>query len=236
MKKTPIYKQVYNDILQKIQKGELSKGDMLPTEKELQKKYKASRSPIRYALDLLETRGYIKRTPGKGTEVLHPEIAPWAQLSGFSSFYNYNLDKLNVKILSVDTILADDEVSKHFGFESKRKIIRITRLRSIGDRPLALIHNYFATQMDEMVVNINDENQTLLELLKNILNTVESYVQEKLSAVKAPKEVANLLNIPVNDPILFVTRYGFDHEKKPVEFTRYWALTDEMEYTTYFQL
>src|SRR5690625_2165800 len=236
MKKTPIYKQIYKDIMQKIKNGELSKGDMLPTEKELQKTYQASRSPIRYALDLLEAKGYIIRTPGKGTEIIHPEIASWAKLSGFSSYYNYNLDKMTVKILSVDTVVADQEIADYFGFTSNRKVIRITRLRLIDGRPLALIHNHFASQMDEVIVDVDNENQTLVELLRSILNTEEVYVQEKLSAVKASKDVAKLLEVPIDDPVLFVTRYGFDHKKNPVEFTRYWALTDQMEYSTYFQL
>lgn len=236
MKKIPIYQRIYNDFIQKIKSGELAAGDMLPTEKELQEIYKASRSPIRYALDLLETKGYIKRTPGKGTEVIQPEIAPWAKLSGFSHFYNFNLDKLTVKTLSVDTVFADDEVSKYFGFSTSDKVLRITRLRLIEGRPIALIHNYFAYTMREGSFDIGNENQTLLELLKNVLNTEEVYVQEELSAVKSTPKIAKLLEIATDDPILFVTRYGFDKNKNPVEFTRYWALTQEMKYNTYFEL
>jgi len=234
MKKTPIYKNIYNDFLQKINNGELAPGDRLPTEKELQEYYGVSRSPVRYSLDLLETQGYIRRTPGRGTEVLHPQIAPWANLSGFSHYYNLHADKLLIKTLAVDTVPVDDEISEYFGCNSTDMVLRISRLRIIDGRPIALIHNYFAHAIGLDVPVIGTENQTLLQLVKSILNRDEVNVQEDLSAEKASSEVAKFLNIPEDSPVLYVTRRGLDEDSTPVEFTRYWAVTDLMKYRTIF--
>lgn len=236
MKKTPIYKQIYNDLIEKIQNGALAQGDMLPTEKKLQETYNASRSPVRYALDLLEAKGYIKRTPGRGTEVVHPETVPWAMLSGFSEFYHNNPDKLTIRTLAVDTVNADEEVAAYFGMNTNSKVLRFKRLRLLEGRPIAYIYNYFPYPVSEGDFDISNENQSLLDLLKNILDTAEAFVQEEISAEKASEDVANVLEIKKDDPVLFVKRHGMDESKKSVEFTRYWALTEVLKYKTFFSL
>lgn len=233
-KKTPIYKKIYNDYLNKIKTGVLKPGDRLPTEKEIQELYGVSRSPVRYSLDLLDNEGYIRRTPGRGTEVLHPNISPWAKLSGFTHYYNLHADKMTIKIISVETVLPDKEISDYFNCDANDHVLKITRIRFNEGKPIALINNFFAYAINEVLTESDYDNKSLLELMRKILNQEEVFVQEDISAVKATPRVSQLLKISEGDPVLFVTRHGMDHDNMPVEFTRYWALTDYMKYRTLF--
>jgi GntR family transcriptional regulator len=65
----PMYRQIAEDLRQKIESGELSHGDQLPTELELREQYEASRNTVRDALKWLTTRGLIETRPGQGTFV-----------------------------------------------------------------------------------------------------------------------------------------------------------------------
>jgi GntR family transcriptional regulator len=65
----PIYRQIADDLRQKIESGELAPGTQLPTEFELRETYSASRNTIRDALKLLTTRGLVQTHAGQGTFV-----------------------------------------------------------------------------------------------------------------------------------------------------------------------
>lgn len=72
----PMYRQIAEDLREKIESGELSHGTQLPTELELRDQYGASRNTIRDAVKLLTTRGMVETRPGQGTFVVG-KITPY---------------------------------------------------------------------------------------------------------------------------------------------------------------
>src|SRR5258708_22373049 len=75
----PIYRQIADDLRQKIESGELGHGDQLPTELELKDQYQASRNIIRDAVKWLITRGLVETRPGQGTFVV-AKIDPYVTI------------------------------------------------------------------------------------------------------------------------------------------------------------
>jgi GntR family transcriptional regulator len=70
----PMYRQIAEDLRQKIESGEL--GDQLPTELELRDQYDASRNTVRDAVKWLINLGLVETRPGQGTFVIK-KIAPF---------------------------------------------------------------------------------------------------------------------------------------------------------------
>jgi GntR family transcriptional regulator len=66
----PVYRQIAEDLRQRIESGEFGRGDKLPTEIELREHYEASRNTVRDAVKSLITRGLIETRPGQGTYVM----------------------------------------------------------------------------------------------------------------------------------------------------------------------
>jgi GntR family transcriptional regulator len=64
-----MYRQIAEDLRQKIESGDLARGAQLPTELELREQYDASRNTVRDAIKLLITRGLVETRPGQGTFV-----------------------------------------------------------------------------------------------------------------------------------------------------------------------
>src|SRR5262245_14429703 len=62
-----LHQQIEALIRDSIEKGQLKVGDQLPTEAELCRQFKVSRSTVRLALTRLENAGMISRTRGRGT-------------------------------------------------------------------------------------------------------------------------------------------------------------------------
>jgi GntR family transcriptional regulator len=76
----PMYRQIAEDLRQKIESGELGRGDQLPTELELRELYdNASRNTVRDAVKWLITRGLVETRPGQGTFVVE-KIDPYVTI------------------------------------------------------------------------------------------------------------------------------------------------------------
>lgn len=66
---TPFYQQIKSWIVKKIGQGNLSSGDVIPSEAQLAAAFRVSRATVRQALYELRVEGYIIREKGRGTFV-----------------------------------------------------------------------------------------------------------------------------------------------------------------------
>jgi DNA-binding GntR family transcriptional regulator len=65
----PLYQQIKNLLLDRIEHGELTVGDVIPSETQLKAAFKVSRLTVRQALYELRMEGYVIREKGRGTFV-----------------------------------------------------------------------------------------------------------------------------------------------------------------------
>ena len=71
----PLYYQVKESLLEKIKSRQFKVGDLIPSESELQEKYKVSRITIRRAIQELVQEGHLYTKQGKGTFVSRPKVS-----------------------------------------------------------------------------------------------------------------------------------------------------------------
>ncbi len=65
----PLYKQIKDLLVERIQHGELTVGDAIPSEARLVAAFQVSRLTVRQALYELCVEGYVIREKGRGTFV-----------------------------------------------------------------------------------------------------------------------------------------------------------------------
>src|SRR5512137_1024438 len=70
----PLYIQIADSLLDRIESGRLLTGDRLPPERELSEGLGVNRLTLRRALRLLESQGMLIRRQGSGTFVADPKI------------------------------------------------------------------------------------------------------------------------------------------------------------------
>jgi GntR family transcriptional regulator len=78
----PMYRQIADDLRQRIEAGELAPGGQLPTELELRDRYSASRNTVRDAVKWLTSLGLVEVRPGQGTFVIEKTDPFITTLSG----------------------------------------------------------------------------------------------------------------------------------------------------------
>jgi GntR family transcriptional regulator, arabinose operon transcriptional repressor len=71
----PKYRQVYEDLHSAIKTGIFQRGDRLPSETELGKRYNTSRITVAKAVNELQVQGLVSRRAGSGTHVLAPKTS-----------------------------------------------------------------------------------------------------------------------------------------------------------------
>lgn len=65
----PLYRQIYNEILDQIRRGELLPLEALPPTRHLAKQLGVSRNVVLSAYELLAAEGYIESVPGSYTRI-----------------------------------------------------------------------------------------------------------------------------------------------------------------------
>lgn len=80
----PLYYQIYDILLAKIESEEWRPGDKIPSELDLSIQFNVSRTTVKQAIEKLAQKRYLFRQQGKGTFVSKPSIAK--QLNEVVSF------------------------------------------------------------------------------------------------------------------------------------------------------
>ena len=119
----PLYLQLKNTIKDLINSGEIQKGDRIPSEFELCKKYNVSRITVRNALSELESEGYLIKKQGKGTFVTKPKIfRPLEDTVGFTeSCKNAGVDSTSI-VLKKEILPLTQQYQNDLQLEKHDKI------------------------------------------------------------------------------------------------------------------
>lgn len=97
------YKQVVNYVIEKINEGDLKKGDWIPSINEFRKKYNLSRDTVFAGISELKSRGIIDSTPGVGYFIASTRLTLKHKiLLLFNEFNEFKEELYNSLIESID--------------------------------------------------------------------------------------------------------------------------------------
>lgn len=123
------YKKIVDDVLEKISRGELQKGDKLPTELCLATKFEVSRTCVREAIKSLEAMGIVQSIQGSGSYITNtPEQSINRPLCALFALSNGTLEN----VLDLRNVLETDvcrDIIRHRDRRRDRASVRAGRLR-----------------------------------------------------------------------------------------------------------
>jgi len=228
----PLYYQLKDLIMEKIELEKYKPGDKLPTEEELCEKYNLSRTTVRNALKDLENKGLIRRERSLGTFVSLSKISQGPKT--LKSFTEDMIDRGYTpysKELERKVIKSYGIVSKKLQIEDGERVIYIKRLRFANNKPMGIQEAFLPYSRFPTLLSEVEEVQSLYSLLKEKYNIVIKSAKETYRAVLLNEVEAKLLDSPDNSPAFYVERIGFDLNERPIEFVKSLMKADKYEVT-----
>lgn len=201
-KRVAQYKQIENDLLQKINLGYYKKDDLIPTESELSATYKVSRVTVRRATDNLVAKGLLKRVAGLGTFVCQPSVTliP-STIQGFSA----TMENLGITVRTeVPTFMlqkAPANIASILRIETGEPIYFIERIRYAGEDIFQFETTYMSSRLypDISIQVLQGSKYRYFEKTKGMK---VSHSTHAVTPLHPTKKFADLFGIPFDTPIL----------------------------------
>jgi DNA-binding GntR family transcriptional regulator len=212
----PLYYQLAQQLEQAITDGRLSAGDRLENELDLAERFGLSRPTVRQAIQELVRQGLLVRKRGVGTQVVHGQVKRPVELSSLYDDLDRSGQHPTTQVLARELVAADPRLASALGIALGAPVLRIERLRSAGDQPLAIMRNWLPADL----ANYTAEQlgrQGLYELLRRSGVHIRIATQ-RIGARAASLPEARLLHERKGAPLLTMERTAYDDSGRAVEF------------------
>lgn len=233
----PLYHQLKQTLLEKIEAGTWQPNEPIPTEKELQEQYQLSRTTVRQAVSELVSEGYLYRRRGKGTYVAKPKVRHGPQRPyGLSGYLRAHGLKPGWKLLTMERTLPPKKVAQALGVAGGKEVLCVKRLR-LADEEVIGLHTLYVPFPLASEITAEDmiDGDSSLAYLEEGHHVVLSETHRTIEAVPANEEEAELLGVEVGSPILLVQRTTIAADGKPVEYLKAAYRGDRFEYYIHFE-
>lgn len=217
----PLYEQIRQLIVAALAAGEWRPGEALPSEAALAKRYGASPGTVRRALDDLAAEHLVDRRQGSGTYV-STHTAPRQQFRFLRLAADDDARGFARELLGCRRLRATAAIARTLSLRTSEPIIEVRRLLHRRDRPVVLDElwlpeRHFKGLTAEVIAA---HPGTLYALFEARFGVHMVKAEEKLRAVAASPEAAQLLRVPEGEPLLSVERIAYTYGDRPVELRR----------------
>jgi GntR family transcriptional regulator len=200
----PLYKQIYQVILNDIKNGTFHPGDKLPSEDALQEKFGVSRVTVRKALQVLVEDEVLLRVHGKGTFVTEGRFSETIFSGG--SFTDTCL-RMNVTpsthVLCRRLQAAKHRIAKKLLIKPGEEIVFIQRLRCLDGVPCILEQDYCPMTLS-FLLEEELENKSILGIIKEKLGVLPAVFEDHFEVRYAAKDEAKFLECEPDAALLRV--------------------------------
>lgn len=227
----PIYHQLKEIFIEKIENGEWAIGEVIPNELDLCQQYGVSRGPVRMALDILTRKGLVTRKQGKGTFVLPPKVE-----SGIISFHSFT-SLIQQTGMTPSSLLMDfslekvkSNVAKNLNINFHDSCFKIIRLRLANNDPLILETVYVPHAVAPTLSQGNVASRSLIEILSTDFAIIPARAKQFFEPSIADDYEAVKLNVLIGAPVLLIQNTTFDSNDQPIIFSKAVMRGDRVRY------
>jgi GntR family transcriptional regulator len=217
----PLYYQVKQAILRRIEDGELRPGELLPAERELERELQVSRVTVRRALSELERDGRVRKEHGRGTFVAPPKIGRGlTPVTSFTQEMQARGVQAGARLLQFGSQIPPRHIAHQLGVSESAPLLYIERVRLANDEPILLSQSYL--NLPAWVI-LRQQDLAAGASLWGLLEAQGlriSAVDKTVEATLADEYEAQALGIPVQSLFLLVESVAFTADGAPIEANR----------------
>jgi len=203
----PLYKQVSQEIVHRINNGLWQPGDALPSETELAKELNVSQGTVRKALDELAHNNLVTRHQGRGTFV----TTHTAQRELFH-FFNLTRDDgskqlpTTKRLIGIEKRRGNNRECLRLQLKPASTVIFIERIRELGKRSGIYETIVVPAKLFKGLGDNDTLPNELYQLYEQRYGVTIHKAVERIGAVSADRLIARYLNVPTGAPLLEIDR------------------------------
>lgn len=230
----PLHFQIEEQLREAIKNENFQNGEKLPNEMDLSKQLGISRNTLRQSINKLVYEGLLIRKKGVGTFVQKTGITSRA-----SNWLSFSQEMKAMGLIAknyeqhISWVLPDEKLCRYFDINKDTKLIKLERLRGSEKYPFVLFISYFNPRIG--LTGDEDFSRPLYEILENDYNSIAKLSKEEISAISAPQDLADKLNIKKGDPLLKRKRFVYDPGNRPLEWNVGYYKADSFTYSLEFE-
>ncbi len=223
----PLYCQLKNLILKKIELGEFVANERIPSELDLCEKYNISRPTVRQAIKELTTTGHLYKLKGKGTFVAAQKNL--INIKDYTGFTDSILDSNNLSekdILSIETVSGKSypKISEAFGFKAddNHEFVAVSFTNIMNSDVISFNVSYLPLSL---FPEIKEDIQDNRDVLRGKYPLIPSVSKSSLDIISTDQREAAYLNIQPGQPLIRINNLLYSKSGQPVEYivTKYRA-------------
>lgn len=217
----PLYYQLKQLLLEKLDSGEWKPGDLVPSEQELQDTYGLSRTTVRQALAELTFEGRFSRHRGQGTFVAAREIVhdPMKRISITALMRQQGIEP-EWQFLSRRFDVPFQQVQEALGIAPDERIYIVELLLRANGEPIGrhfvALANCSLAGFDPAAASDDD----LRDYLRSLPDRQGIRIRRTVQALPVGSTEAGLLRMKPGEPILSIQVVYSDPDGSPLEFLR----------------
>lgn len=231
MRTLPRWRQISDDLLRRLQRGEFAEG--VPGELALADQYEVSRGTIRQALGPLREQGILGGSPGRRSYVIHSSRDP-----GFGPMYSLRdaitaHDGEERSEVLAQRLVISAEVSLALGLDPETEYVHVTRLRYAAEVPFAADRLWIAASIAAPLLEADLSATTVYDVLRSRCGVEFDAGVEYTLSQPATGDVADRLAVEEGSPLLVIRRKSC-LAGEPVELRDTCAVGDRVRLTHVF--
>jgi GntR family transcriptional regulator len=199
----PVYYQLKNIILKKIQSGEFLEGGLIPSERELGDSLNISRMTVRQALNLLVQEGILYREKGKGTFVSKSKIVQ-NNIESFSETVRQRGLEPSTEIIYFSKNENNQRIKEILDLQEMDTLYYLKRLRLASKVPIA-IEEVFMPEKYFREFDKHNLSSSLYTLIREEYSYTLNYIDNTIQAAKPSNEEKVLFKISNATPVLKIS-------------------------------
>jgi GntR family transcriptional regulator len=204
-----------------ISAGKLGEDGRLPAERELAVQFGVSRTTVRQVLDRLEHDGSVHRRRGRtgGTFVNRPRVdIDFSYLAGIPAYLRAQGFRPGAHVVSARMVPADETIATALRLAPGALVYEVIRIRLADEVRISLENARIPVSVapDLLSQSLDD---SIYELLTQRYGVKCVKAIDRMVAVLADHEQAQMLGIKVGDPLMAIERVAYDDRERPVEYS-----------------
>lgn len=233
----PLYLQVSEWIRENVYKGELGKGDRIPSENQIMEILQVSRGTVKKGVTMLVNEGMLVQVQGKGTFVKSENIS-YSLGEGLLSFAE-SLESQHLNFTTKVITSSVEKATKHVAEKLKiavgAPIFYLERVRSVEGEKVMLIENRINLELCPGIVDIDFNQQNLFPSIEKLSERRISFAESRYAAKIVGGERGHYLEVNEDAPVLHLEQLVFFEKDLPIEFGNVWLKSDKYYLGTILQ-